>query len=119
MITQNFPDGTTSQIEIDEHTNVPEVISDFSEQFSADAKEKFKFITNGIFGYTAYDAVRYFEDIDITKKEDSLGIPDMYYAVYQNIIAISNFENVAYIFSNSFDGNHNVDEIHRLSLIHI
>ncbi len=114
IVTQQFPEETTTQIEITKTTNIPEIFHEFSRKFSVDLDEKFKFITNGIFGYTAYDAVRYFEDIDISKKEASLGIPDMYYAVYQNIIAISNFENVAYIFSNSFNGNHNVDEIHQL-----
>ncbi|MDJ0645866.1 MAG: anthranilate synthase component I family protein [Flavobacteriaceae bacterium] len=114
VVTEHFPDGTTTQISIEETTNVPELFHDFSRKFSVDIKEKFKFITNGIFGFTAYDAVRYFEDIQISKKDASLGIPDMYYAVYQNIVAISNFENVAYIFSNSFDASNNIDTIHQL-----
>ena len=53
----------------------------------------FKFINNGMFGFTAYDAVKYFEDITISKKNGSVEIPDMYYAVYQNIIAINHFKN--------------------------
>lgn len=114
VITQVFPDGNTTQIHIDNTTNVPEIISEFSKKFSADNDKNFKFISNGIFGYTAYDAVRYFEDIEISKKENALNIPDIYYAVYQNIIAISNFENVAYIFSSTLDGSSNVDEIHQL-----
>ena len=52
-----------------------------------------------MFGFTAYDAVKYFEDIHISKKEKSIDIPDMYYAVYQNIIAINHFKNEAYIFA--------------------
>ena len=114
VISQHFPDGTSSQIQIDKETDVPHIFHKFSRKFSVDLDKKFKFISNGIFGYTAYDAVRYFEDIEITKKDASLGIPDMYYAVYQNIVAISNFENVAYVFSNSFDGSSNIEEIHQL-----
>ncbi len=114
QVLQQFPDGSTTTISIDETTNIPELFDGFSRKFEDDLTERFKFITNGIFGYTAYDAVRYFEDIEIIKKDGALGIPDMHYAVYQNVIAISNFENVAYIFSNSYDGTHNLDSIHQL-----
>ena len=114
VIEQKFPDGTSSIVQIESTTNIPKIISKFSKQFSVEKNEKFKFISNGIFGYTAYDAVRYFEDIEVSKKEASLGVPDMYYAVYQNIIAISNFENVAYIFSNSINDDNNTDAIHQL-----
>ncbi len=114
QVIQQFPDGSSLTTPIDATTNIPQLFDVFSKKFEDDLDQKFKFITNGIFGYTAYDAVRYFEDIEIEKKEGTLGIPDMYYAVYQNVIAISNFENVAYIFSNSFDGSHNLDSIHQL-----
>ncbi len=114
VIEQAFPDTSKTKNIITETTNVPEIIHQFSQRFEVDKKEAFKFINNGIFGYTAYDAVRYFEDIEITKKEDSLEIPDIYYAVYQNVIAINHFKNVAYIFSHSYGSENNVDEIHQL-----
>src|SRR5690606_1607601 len=76
-----------------------------------------KFIQNGLFGYMSYDAVRYFEDIKIEKKSGDLKIPDLYYAVYRNIIAINHFNNEAYIFSRSTDGSDNLDEI--LSLLKV
>ncbi len=113
-IEQKFPDGNTTQETISEATGVPEKIHAFSQRFKSDKNNDFKFINNGIFGYTAYDAVRYFEDIEISKKENSLEIPDMYYAVYQNVIAINHFKNVAYIFSHCYDSQNNVDEIHQL-----
>ncbi len=113
-ITQTLPNGEIDILEIKEHTNVANEIHKFTKRFSIDSKEKFKFINNGIFGYTAYDAVKYFEDIKITKKEDSLNIPDIYYAVYQNIIAINHFKNEAYLFAHCFDTESNIDDIHHL-----
>jgi len=110
IITQKFPDGSQSVSETSK-TNVTNEIHKFTKQFKVDTDEQFKFINNGIFGYTAYDAVRYFEDVDISKKEDSLQIPDIYYAVYQNIIAINHFKNEAYIFAHCFDTKNNVDDI--------
>jgi len=115
VIFQNFPDGSSTEIVITEWTNVVEEIQQFTKRFSSNSEENFKFINNGIFGYTAYDAVRYFEDITISKKEDSVEIPDLYYAVYQNIIAINHFKNEAYIFAHCPDGlESNVDAVDKL-----
>ena len=106
LITQQFPDGIRS-IKETKDSDVTTEIHNFTQQFKADTKEQFKFINNGVFGYTAYDAVKYFEDIDISKKENSLNIPDIYYAVYQNIIAIVHFKNEAYIFAHCFEDTEN------------
>ncbi len=113
-ITQTFPDGSSTQSQISENTNVSDEIHNFTQCFEVKKDAKFKFINNGIFGYTAYDAVRYFEDIKIMKKKDNLHIPDIFYAVYQNIIAINHFKNEAYIFAHCFATNSNTDEIHHL-----
>ena len=110
LITQQFPDGTESIMEA-EKVNVVSKINEFSKQFKAENDTQFKFINNGIFGYTAYNAVKYFEDISISKKENSIEIPDMYYAVYQNIIAINHFKNEAYIFAHCFKTENNVEEV--------
>lgn len=113
-ITQHFPNGETLTQIINKDTNVTEVIHDFTKRFKVDKNKDFKFINNGIFGYIGYDAVRYFEDVEITKKDQLLDIPDIYYAVYQNIIAINHFNNEAYIFAHCYDGENNIDAIHQL-----
>ena len=112
-IFKNYPDGSTEKISIDTKTDIPAVIQEFSEQFESE-KNDFKFINNGLFGYISYDAVRYFEKVNIAKKENSNTIPDVYYAVYQNIIAINHFKNEAYIFCHSLDGINNISEIEQL-----
>jgi len=112
-IFQSFPDGSSKQNSA-KSIGVTEEIDKFTKRFKVDSDEDFKFINNGIFGYTAYDAVKYFEDIEISKKEHYLDIPDIYYAVYQNIIAINHFKNEAYIFAHCFDAENNVDDIHQL-----
>ncbi|PDS24876.1 anthranilate synthase component I family protein [Flavobacterium branchiophilum] len=112
-IIKNYPDGSIEKMAIDAKTNIPAVIQAFSEQFESE-KNDFKFINNGLFGYISYDAVRYFEKVNIAKKENSNTIPDVYYAVYQNIIAINHFKNEAYIFCHSLDGKNNIGEIEQL-----
>ncbi|MCK0161930.1 anthranilate synthase component I family protein [Allomuricauda sp. F6463D] len=112
-VTQKFPDGTTEVTKIGPETDIPEVIHNFSKQFKT-TQNGFKFIYSGLFGYMAYDAVRYFEDVEISKKDDSVNIPDIYYAVYQNIIAINHFKNEAYLFAHCYNSESNVDEIEQL-----
>ncbi len=112
-IIEKFPDGTEIKLNIDEDTDVASVIHEFAQKFEV-TKKDFKFINNGLFGYISYDAVRYFEDISITKKEGNLQIPDIYYAVYQNIIAINHFKNEAYLFAHCYDEESNIELIEQL-----
>lgn len=112
-IHQTYPDGS-SKTNFVETVGVVEEIHKFTQRFKVDKKEDFKFINNGIFGYTSYDAVKYFEDIEISKKENSVVIPEVYYAVYQNIIAINHHKNEAYIFAHCFDTENNIDDILQL-----
>jgi len=114
FINKTFPNGTSSSIAIGESTNVTDEIHQFTKQFKLDSDHNFKFINSGIFGYMAYDAIRYFEDIEISKKEGHLNIPDIYYAVYQNIIAINHYKNEAYIFAHCYESNSNIEEIYQL-----
>ena len=109
-ITQQFPNQEPTTTETG---NVVATLDAFAKAFSADAPSH-KFINNGLFGYMAYDAVRYFENIDIAKKEGDLNIPDIFYAVYQNVIAINHFNNEAYIFCHTLDDTNNIADIERL-----
>ncbi|GER59977.1 anthranilate synthase component I [Patiriisocius marinus] len=113
-ISKTFPDGTSEILKIDKSTDVPKIIQKFSESFEADNPQAFKFINNGLFGYMSYDMVRYFENIEMAKKKGDLEIPDAYYAVYQNVIAINHFNNEAYIFAHTYENESNIDEIVRL-----
>ena len=110
-ITQTFPDGSVMSNRV---RNVTQMIHKFTKRFKVNSETDFKFINNGIFGYTAYDAVKHFEDVSISKKPNSLDIPDIYYAVYQNIIAINHFKNEAYIFAHCFETDNNIDEVLQL-----
>ena len=112
-ILENYPDGKNTNTNIDSTTDVSMVLHNFSTKFSSSDTD-FKFIDNGLFGYMAYDAVRYFEDVKLTKKENSVTIPDMFYAVYQNIIAINHFKNEAYIFAHCYNSENNISEIEQI-----
>lgn len=113
QITIQFPDGSIENRIIDETVSVPNEITQFMQKFEVSGPN-LKFAYNGFFGFTSYDAVRYFEKITINTKVNSLAIPEMYYAIYQNVIAINHFKNEAYIFCHSLDKSSNIGEIEQL-----
>ena len=113
IITKEFPDGTKSEAPITHKAAVTKEIDAFSQLFAVEDQD-FKFITNGLFGFMAYDAVRYFEAVEISKKDNSVTIPDIYYAVYQNIIAINHFKNEAYLFAHCFETENNIPELEQV-----
>ncbi|SEP64335.1 anthranilate synthase component I family protein [Flavobacterium urocaniciphilum] len=111
-IVKQYPDNTIVKTEIN-NTNVVNELSQFSQQFLVES-DTFKFIHNGLFGYISYDAIQYFEKINIKEKSKENEIPLIQYAVYQNVIAINHFNNEAYIFCNSLNDENNIAEIELL-----
>jgi len=110
IIIQTFPDGSKTEVNIDSSAKVLNKLNSFSQNFKTH-NNPFKFINNGLFGYMAYDAVRYFDSVSIQKKDNLLDIPDIYYAVYQNIIAINHFHNEAYLFAHCYNSENNLADI--------
>ncbi|MDX5480094.1 MAG: chorismate-binding protein [Hymenobacteraceae bacterium] len=102
VLTEVFPDGTTRTTPITKELNVPAQLAAFAQSFEVE-QNGFNFINNGLFGYMNYDAVRYYEDIELNLRADRQEVPDLYYAVYRYIIAINHFTNEAYIFSHSYN----------------
>jgi len=108
-ISEHFPDGTSQNRPIGTE-NVMQAVGEFASRFNM-SKSEHKCIQGGLFGYIAYDAVRYFEDVSVSKKQDDLQIPDLHYSFFSNVIAINHFRNEAYLFCHSLDGSDNLDEI--------
>ena len=113
ILTKTYPDQSIEKKTVPTNKVTMEIDA-FTKQFKTQKDTSFKFINNGMFGFTAYDAVKYFEDITISKKNESIEIPEMYYAVYQNIIAINHFKNEAYIFAHCYESESNIDAIDHL-----
>ncbi|WGK63857.1 anthranilate synthase component I family protein [Croceiramulus getboli] len=113
QIVQQFPDGKTETITITETTDVPSVLDAFAKAFTSESQTH-RFVNNGLFGYMAYDAVRYFEAIELTKKDGDLQIPDLYYAVYQNVIAFNHFNNEVHLFCHNTTGDNNLPQLEQI-----
>lgn len=112
VITEVFPDGTKKETEITDGINVPDRFQDFVKSFSITEDDN-KLGFNGLFGYNSYDAVRYFEDIELkSKSTDNSEIPDIRYILYKFIIGINHHKNEMTIVENIFDGEKSsMDEV--------
>ena len=101
-----FPDNKQETISVSKNSDVLEELKAFANAFQPEPTP-FKFINNGLFGYMAYDAVKYYEDIEITSDEEE--IPEVVYKVYRYVIAINHFKNQLYLFDHQLEGHPNVD----------
>ncbi len=96
--------GATEVREINADVSVPDELAAFTQSFElADPDPRIR--TNGFFGYSAYDAIKYFEEIRVAENQQSAyAIPDMVYSLYRIIIAINHFQNTLTILENQTDG---------------
>ncbi|SHJ62080.1 anthranilate synthase component I family protein [Flavobacterium haoranii] len=108
-----FPNENELINPITERNQVIIELQNFRNAFQTEANE-FKFISNGLFGYTSYDAIQYFEKLNVERKSSDNTIPELYYAVYQNIIAINHFKNEAYLFCHSLNEENNISKIEQI-----
>jgi len=109
----SYPDGKKERHSISAENPLADLLTEFARSFEVDAAMH-KFVHNGLFGYMAYDAVQYFEDISVGQNNADLDMPDVYYAVYQNVIAINHFNNQAYLFAHCFQTEDNLDQIEQI-----
>ena len=88
-----FPDGSRVEYPA-EGLDLKEQVSAFRNAFESTPLPDYKFISNGLFGYFSYEAVRYFEDIELNAQPNpERNIPLLQYHVYRYIIAIDHFKN--------------------------
>ncbi len=91
--------------EIDVSTSVPDELNAFVRSFVVMNNENPSGI-NGFFGYTSYEAVRYFEAVNPDKPSFVSGtsIPEIVYIFYKYIIVVDHFRNELILVENLLEG---------------
>ena len=108
-ITFSYPGEAVTSKLLSKNEKVSDVIHQYLDRFET-SKSDFKFLNNGLFGFMSHESVKYFDSINIENKDD-FDIPDIYYGLYQNIIAISQYNHEAHIFCNTIDNSSNLESI--------
>ena len=101
---ETYPDGRKVTTPLTDATlfniRFKEFLASFEETAANEAVP-----VNGLFGYTSYDAVQYFEKIKLgARAVPEQTIPEITYHFYRYIIAINHFQNVLHIIENQVDG---------------
>jgi anthranilate synthase component 1 len=102
-IEQTFPDG---KVAVEKISNLADQFDAFRTSFEADPTVSSKYVSNGLFGYMSYDTVRFFEDVQISKRQDI--IPDMVYKLYRYVIIVDHFSNELTLFENNFGSDEGI-----------
>ncbi|MGK0447043.1 MAG: anthranilate synthase component 1 [Polaribacter sp.] len=83
--------------------NFNSIFESYSETIALDCPSELKSF-NGLYGYTTYDSVQYFENIEITVPDAPSAIPLMQYSFYRFIIAINHFNDEMTLIENIEEG---------------
>lgn len=110
--TAKFPDGTQEVRDIDDHYRVEQVISDFLTRFRVEGEYAHYC---GLYGYTTFNAVRYFENIPIKDSTSTINdAPDMLYILYKYLIVFHDFKHEMVLLEmQSDDEPSHIDEVEK------
>lgn len=86
-------------------SEVPQLLWDFMQRFTVESSSKEARFAQGLYGYTTYDAVQFFDTIQLDTPNSSLPvIPLMRYRLYQYVIAINHYKDELFICENILPG---------------
>lgn len=107
-----YPDESVVTKEITKNYRVEHALKEFLSNFKVEG-ENSKYC--GLYGYTAFNAVRYFENIpveDTTMKENDA--PDMLYVLFRTVLVFNHYQSELTIVDMSEDGENKVHEVEKL-----
>lgn len=98
-----YPDGKSENRPVTHKSQVMQRLKEYVESFNITGQPLND--ANGFFGYTAYDCVRYFDKVEITKRDKELAsIPDMKYVLYRFVIRVNHFKNQMVVYEHLIPG---------------
>ncbi|MEP7238491.1 MAG: anthranilate synthase component I family protein [Ferruginibacter sp.] len=106
VIEFKLPGQTAERIKITASAEVPQLLWEFMQHFELkEAAIKPVNFAQGLFGYTSYDAVQFFDSIKKTDHPSpATEIPLIRYRLYQYVIAINHFKDELFICENHIQG---------------
>lgn len=107
-----YPDKTEHQVDINDSYSVSDAFDDFIKMFSVEGNDS---AYCGLYGYTSFNAVRYFEHIDVKdSKEAKNDAPDIHYIMYKYLLVFNDFSSELKLLEMLADGESSrADEIVR------
>jgi anthranilate synthase component I len=91
-----LPGKPLAKVAINKPGQVTYLLDEFRNSFKADVSVSSRYPHDGLFGYMAYDAIRYFEQVPIQKAQTDL--PDIIYSLFRYVIVVDHFYNELTLF---------------------
>ncbi len=107
-----YPDESVVTKDITDSYKVEDALKEFLANFKVEGDNS-NFC--GLYGYTAFNAVRYFEDIpvkDTTMKENDA--PDMLYVLFRTVLVFNHYLSELTIVDMNNDGENRIPEVEKL-----
>ncbi|MDE5492415.1 anthranilate synthase component I family protein [Elizabethkingia meningoseptica] len=99
-----FPNENPEKYKL-ENEKLTDVLQQFSKCFIPEKSEHPQgSLAQGLYGYTSYDAVQFFDTVKFKQATKETDIPLMRYRLYQYVIAINHFNDEMTIFENKIKG---------------
>ena len=107
VATITYPDGNTLTHEVNKTYRSDKAIHELIDRIHVEGDDA---KLCGLFGYTSFNAVRYFEDIDVKDETQAKNdAPDLLYILYKVVIVFDHFNNTLKVVS--LDGEAKIDEV--------
>jgi anthranilate synthase component 1 len=99
-VTEQYPNGEIIQYAIHSFNPLAEQLQRFVDSFTIQENQN-HLPFNGFFGFTSYDAIRYFEKVPIQPSNEVFSnVPDLYYLLFKFILVIDHYKNELTIVEN-------------------
>lgn len=103
-----LPGENAEKFSLEKKSDVTTILDNFCSRFQPKEKpQKPVHIAQGLFGYCSYDAVPFFENIELNKNkpvQDDTAIPLLRYRLYQYVIVLNHYKNELWLCENIFQG---------------
>ena len=107
MATITYPDGSNFQHEVNKEYRSDKAIHQLIDRIEVTGEHA---NICGLFGYTSFNAVRYFEDINVKDETQAKNdAPDLLYILYKVVIVFDHFNNTLTIIS--LDGDSELEKV--------
>lgn len=108
QIEFKYPDEPSETVAINRLDSIPDLLNQYMQRYEVDESScKEARFAQGLYGYTGYDAIDFFDKLNLEKKPDVNAdnyIPLMRYRLYQYVIAINHHKDEMYICENLING---------------
>jgi len=102
-----YPGHLPERVSIGKGQSVPALLWEFMQQFEVEPGAPEAAFAQGLYGYTTFDAVQFFDSIrfrDKKTKDGPADIPLMRYRLYQYVIAINHYKDELHLLENKVPG---------------